>query len=407
MLSMVFGELLQSPAFFLIILLGKYALWWYTPLVIYLLVQVYIRYINTNYISSIPWVLLEMRIPKEISKSPKAMEVIFSQMYQTAPNTLIDKYIKGKTRPWVSLELVSTEGEVHFYIRLEKKYKKMIETGIYSQYPGVEVYEAEDYVYKIPYNLPGSDWNFFGVEYKLSKADAYPIKTYVEYGMDKDPKEEFKIDPLTTVLEFLGSIGPNEHIWMQIPMMAARDRYHKPGTLFGRQSWKDEGAKEVVKLTTAKKDDPYGGVFKLSPGERDKLEALEKSLGKYGFDCGYRALYLAKGDSFEGNNIGRLIGSVKQYGSENLNGFKLARNTSFDYPWQDFMGYRLAKMKREMFQNYCNRAYFYPPANSAVFVLNTEELATIFHFPGLVATTPTLDRINSKRGEPPPNLPIE
>ncbi len=398
----------QHPVFILWVWAWRTILWWYPVVAVYALGYVYMAYIRANWIKNIPWVLLEIKMPKEISKSPQAMEVLFAQMYQTAPNSLIDIYIKGRTRSWFSLEIVSIEGNIHFYIRTEAKFKKLIESGIYSQYPGVEVYEADDYVYKVPYGVPGSDWEIFGVEFKLSKPDAFPIKTYVDYGLDKDPKEEFKIDPLTQVLEFLGSIGQGEQIWLQIPMMAARNRYPKPGTWFGTQSWQDVGKAEIKKLSEAgqKKDDPYGGVFKLTPGEIEKLKAVERSLSKYGFDCGYRGIYLAKGESFDGVNIGRLIGSIKQYGSENLNGFKLNLNTSFDYPWQDFRGIRLAKMKRDIFRNYRRRAYFFPPAKSVPFVLNTEELATIFHFPGLVANTPTLDRISSKRGEPPPNLPV-
>jgi hypothetical protein len=406
---MDFTTFFQNPAFLIWIWAWKTIIWWYPVLAVFLLAKVYMGYTRANFIRNLSWVLLEMKIPKEISKSPKAMEILFAQMHKTDPTSLIDIYIKGATRSWFSLELVSIEGEVHFYIRATKKFKKLIESAIYSQYPGVEVFEVEDYVHKVPYGVPGSDWNFWGTEFKLSKPDAFPIRTYVDYGLDEDPKEEFKIDPLSTVLEFLGSIGPGEQVWFQIPMMAARDRYHKPGTWFGTQGWKDEGKVEVKKISEGGKkspDDPYGGVFKLTPGERERLEALEKSMTKYGFDCGYRGLYLAKGDAFDGTNIGRLINSVKQYGSENLNGFKLSFWTSFDYPWEDFMGWRVAKRKREMFRNYCRRSYFYPPAKSKVFVLNTEELATIFHFPGLTTSTPTLDRISSKRGEPPPNLPI-
>lgn len=406
--GMDFNALINNPAFLIWFWAGKTIIWWYPFLALYLLSYVYMAYIHANYIKAIPWVLLEIKIPKEISKSPQAMEVLFAQMYQTAPNTLTDKYIKGRTRSWFSLELVSIEGDVHFYIRTEAKFKKMIESGIYSQYPGVEVYEAEDYVYKVPYDTPGSDWTMFGVEFKLSKPDAFPIKTYVDYGLDKDPKEEFKIDPLTQVLEFLGSIGRDEQVWIQIPMMAARNRYRKPGTWFGYQGWQEEGKAEVKKISEGgqKKDDPFGGVFKLTPGEIEKLKALERSLSKFGFDCGYRGIYMGKGEAFDGANIGRLINSIKQYGSENLNGFKLNKNTSFDYPWQDFRDIRLNKMKRDMFRDYRRRAYFYPPTKAVPFVLNTEELATIFHFPGLVANTPTLERISSKRGEPPPNLPI-
>jgi len=399
----------NSPVFTLWGWFFKSAVWWYPFLAVWILWITYLSYIRARWIKNLKTVLLEIRMPKEVTKSPKAMEVILSQMYQPTEGHLIEQYIGGRLRSWFSLEMASFAGEIHFYIRAEVKYRGLIESAIYSQYPGVEVVEAEDYTYKVTYGLPDSDWNFFGMEYKLKKPDAYPIKTYVDYGMDKDPKEEFKIDPLTPVLEFLGSIGPGEQLWIQIPIMAARDKFHKPGTMFGTQSWKDVGKTEVKKLLgddKKKEGERSFGAFALSPGEREKLEAVERSLGKYGFEAGLRGFYLAKKDNFVGSNIGRLLNSFGQFGSENLNGFKYNRWTDFDYPWQDLFGYRLAYRKRLMFSNYRRRAYFYPPSTSNVFILNTEEVATLYHFPGLVAGTPTLGRIPSKRGEPPPNLPI-
>lgn len=347
-------------------------------------------------------------MPKEINKSPKAMEVILSQMYQPTEGHLIERYILGRVRSWFSLEIASFGGEVHFFIRAEVKYRGLIESAIYSQYPGVEVIEAEDYTYNVSYGLPDSDWSYFGLEYKLKKADAYPIKTYVDYGLDKDPKEEFKIDPLTPVLEFLGSLGPGEQVWYQIPIMAARKKYRAPGAWFASESWQDQARRLVNTLMKRDKAKDIADFVKLSlsPGERDVVEAIERGIGKYGFEAGLRGFYMAKGDAFVGSNIGRLLNSFGQFGSENLNGFKYARLTTFDYPWQDFGGRRLAYRKKLMFDNYRKRAYFYPPSTSEAFILNTEEIATMFHFPGLVAGTPTLGRIPSKRGEPPPNLPI-
>lgn len=393
----------QNPVFTLWVFAFKTAIWWYPFLAAYLLWYVYLGYIRANWIKNLKWVLLEIKMPKEIMKSPKAMEVVLSQIHQPTEGSLTEQYIQGRVRSWFSLELVSLGGEVHFYVRCEAKYKNLIESQFYSQYPGVEVVQVDDYVYKVPYGLAGSDWDFFGIEFKLSKADAYPIKTYIDYGLDKDPKEEFKIDPLTSQLEFLGSLGPGEQAWFQLGVMAARDRYRKPGTIFGTQSWKDAGKAEVDKIKGEKNE---FGSFALSPGEREKLEAVERSMSKYGFEASYRTLYLAKKDSFVGTNIGRMINSIKQYGSENLNGFKLGVFTSFDYPWQDIGGRRLAYRKRRMFDNYRRRSFFYPPATPPVFILNTEEVATMYHLPGLVANTPTLDRIASKRGEPPPNLPV-
>ena len=47
-------------------------------------------------------------------------------------------------------------------------------------------------------------------------------------------------------------------------------------------------------------------------------------------------------------------------------------------------------------------AYIHPPT----YVLNTEELATLWHFPGQIMRVPSLERIESKEASPPPNLPI-
>jgi len=88
----------------------------------------------------------------------------------------------------------------------------VIESSIYAQYPEVEIYETEDYVHDVPMNAgqPDSDWDLWGATLELTKADPYPIKTYIDYGLDKDPKEEFKNDPLATLIELLGSLKQGE-----------------------------------------------------------------------------------------------------------------------------------------------------------------------------------------------------
>ncbi|MCK5027223.1 MAG: hypothetical protein KAS07_02295, partial [Candidatus Pacebacteria bacterium] len=70
------------------------------------------------------------------------------------------------------------------------------------------------------------------------------------------------------------------------------------------------------------------------------------------------------------------------------------------------MGIRVQGLKQNLFNAYKRREYFYPKGKFKPFVLNSEELATIYHFPGMVAETPTFGRIESRRGEPPTNLPI-
>lgn len=374
--------------------------------------RLYLLYIRSYHLNTLEWTLLEIKAPREIFKSPQAMEVVLMALHQPSEGSLIDKYVNGRLRAWFSLEMVSLGGSVHFYIRTQTKFKNLIESQIYSQYPGIEVHEVDDYTQFVPsYQSATGGWSLWGVEYQLTKPDPYPIKTYVDYGLDKDPKEEFKIDPITPIIEMLGSVGPGEQIWIQIPLMATRERFKKDGTWNGWQDWTEEGKKEIKKIMDKYAKKGAEGELISSEGsvpksERDVIEAISRSITKPGFDCGVRMIYLAPADNYQSYNIARMTSSMKQFSAGGLNGFKPLKTTSFDYPWQDPWQTRVEAMKKKIFEAYRRRAYFFKPFYSKPMVLNTEELATIFHFPGQVAETPTLGRIESKRGEPPVNLPI-
>jgi len=115
---------------------------------------------------------------------------------------------------------------------------------------------------------------------------------------------------------------------------------------------------------------------------------------------------MAKKGNFNPSNIFALLGAFRQYSTNDLNGIEDKRVTSFIYPWQDFFELRENYRRDRMFNAYKQRSYFYAPYKSRPFVLNTEELASIFHLPGAVAETPTFGRIDSRKSEPPTNLPL-
>ena len=170
----------------------------------------WVHYRKHLYISKRESVLLEVRIPREITKSPRAMELVFNNFYLTAgETTVIDRAWKGGTRPWWSFELASFGGEIHFYVWTWKNTRRFAEANIYAQYPGVEIFEVEDYASKFVYDP--KIHMCWGSEYLYDpRGDEYPIKTYVDFELDKDPKEELKIDPLATVFEMLASLKPHE-----------------------------------------------------------------------------------------------------------------------------------------------------------------------------------------------------
>jgi len=388
--------------------MNETALLWLPPVLGVILVRSWIYYVRMQFNLSRQYILLEIKLPKETFKSPVAMEMFLGGINLTSrEGNWYTKYIKGTSRPIFSLEIVSIEGSVRFFIRTEPDFRKLIETQIYAQYPNLEIAEAADYATHVPYGQPGSDWELFGMELAFTKADPYPIKTYPLYGLEGNPKEEFKIDPITPLIEYLGSLGKGEQSWVQIIIRGAKTK-HVSGGIFGMEKdWKEEG-KELVKSMKekayeAKKE---GGFTAPTKGETEAIAAIERSITKPGFDAGIRALYLAKKDSFDKMAISAMSNAFKQFGSADLNGFKPANVTAFDFPWQDFSGKRLAEKKAGIFNAYVARGYFHPPFKGNPMVMNTEELATIFHFPGQVVRTPTFERIESRKSEPPVNLPF-
>jgi len=385
---------------------------WVTFIVGVLLWNMWLTYRRARFIASQNYTLLEIKLPKEIFKSPQSMEFLFNSLYQTfgedkltirwrpwPPKVSSQFYWDGSVRAWFSLELCAMNGKIHFFIWGRSGSKATIEAQLYSQYPGVEINEVPDYT--LPINYDPATMGMWGTEFELTKADPYPIKTYVDYGMDKDPKEEYKIDPLTPLMEFMGELPPGHQVWVQIVITAHKATDKDPAT--GKpmdKKWAKAAEDEIKKiLEKAKPPKPVDGSApvslprSLTKGEGETIAALERSITKRGFDTGIRAIYFAPKDIFNMSNVGGIMGGMSHFNS-GLNGFK--GGPLIDLDWK----------KRRILDAYKNRGYFWNEYRRKTFVLNTEELATIYHFPGGVSSTPAVERIMSKKSEAPANLPL-
>lgn len=410
--------------------------------------DMWVKYVRRLFFAKQKTVLLQIRLPQIIDKSPLSMELFLTTLYQTSgESTWYDRYWLGKTRAWFSLEMVSNGGEVNFFIWTRSAWQKHIETQLYAQFPGIEVHIAEDYAKNIDFNL--ENYNLWGCVFKLTDADPVPIKTYIDYGLDKMAEEEQKTDPITPLLEFLGSLTPGEYAWYQILIRAHKKesavsfnlldpktwaflKFDKKTNsymwnsdfnlldpfswLHRTDKWKEKAGDEIKKIREASLVEyEVAGMKQKMPsvtaGQNDKIAAIERSVSKLGFDCGIRCIYLAEKDKYNGLNISPLNGAFRQFNAMDRNGF--APNGGMTvlkgFPWEDLSGRKTRKIKNTLMEEYATRSYFYPPhdlSEEPMFVLNTEELATIYHFPGQVAQTPTFTRIMSKKGQPPANLPI-
>lgn len=376
----------------------------------------WVSYVRRGWIAKQEKVLLEVKLPQETLKSPLAMELVFTALYQTGgEGTPIDRYWEGKVRPWFSLELVSLGGDVKFFIWTFKSQRNFLEASIYAQYPDVEIHQVNDYVDAMIFNPEIHELD--GAVFQATGPDPLPIKTYVDYGLDKDPDEEFKIDPIAPLIEFLGTLKKGHQAWVQIVVRAHTQEKKifagAPVEIGGSKypdKWKEE-AKELIEkiVKESEVEDSEGNktpnAVKLTQGQKDRIAAIERSISKYAFDAGIRMVYIAPKDVFDKGVGGGLKGVFSQFNATNLNGFRPA-GLGFDYKWQDWKGKKLAGNKIYHFQCYALRSFFHQPFKSKWTVLNTEELATLYHFPGSAVRTPTLKRIPSKRADAPANLPI-
>ncbi len=400
--------------------------------------NLWMHYIRRDFISGIDWVLLEIVPPREVLRSPKAMELFFTNaLYHYSNKAGREWYWQGAVWFWFSLEIASIDGQVHFYIRTPTRLKEFIETQMYAQYPQAQVKEVDDYTLAVPEISEKSGWKFWGCEWSLAKPDAYPIKTYVDFGLDKDPKEEFKVDPISPVIELFGSLKKGEQMWLQIIITPSKKEYKSPEG--AKQDWVNEAETELFRVTepyTARKEKMEQGLLLIRIPDWIKpiIEGISRKMQKTGFDVGMRTCYVAKDEAWDMNNRRNIRMIWRQYANPYLNSFERINSTQADsLGGGGFLGsffllspQTVMILCDRMLKKYRNRSFFhgslrqkilaklpwpfspwiYPAYfKSKIFVLNVEELATIWHFPGQILSVPTLERIESKEASPPTNLP--
>ncbi|OGG71288.1 hypothetical protein A3F27_02110 [Candidatus Kaiserbacteria bacterium RIFCSPHIGHO2_12_FULL_53_13] len=388
---------------------------WLPVVMIVAFYRVWIWYARSLYLSKQHFVLLEIKMPREITKSPRAMETIIASFWMgSQETTFLMRVIQGQVRPWYSLEMASFGGEVHFYIQVWKGYQGVIEANIYSQYPEVELVEVEDYSQKFVFDPKihtcyCTDWR---LEPHRKNIDAYPIKTYIDLELDQDPKEEFKVDPLATVLDFLSSIKPTQQVWIQIVLTAD----WKTGVLVRKDSmWQSmvEHEVEKIRLESATFKEGHATEEQLRIArpratwkQTKQIETMERNLGKHPFDVGTRGIFISTNEDF-GREFWTLRWLWRPFANpQYMSQLRPRRwHNPFDYPWQDFHDFRWDLTTKRFIDAYRRRSFFYTPWETPTNMMTSEVLATIFHPPSRAITSPGLMRIPAKKAEPPPNLP--
>lgn len=369
--------------------------------------------------------LLEIVPPREIEASPKNMEGFFDFLTGTDKGPdIIQQYVQGYINPVFSCEIESRGGEIHFYIRTPKHFREFVESALYAAYPGAQLIEVEDYTWKtVPRVAPNNEWMLWGCDYELQKHDVFPIRTYKKFEEDITGK---MIDPLNGLLEHMSSLPPGQHMWLQYIIMPERPKWinqigpEQVDIFLGRQ--------EQVTGNRLVKDikDVIGGVFtgwskpveyspweegasgeeqpvefRLTPGEKQQLTALEENMAKAFFVVKMRMIVIGKRDGFSKANVSAMNGGTMKQFNDNLHNSLLIEpisKTDSEYLSKDDI---IPMRARKLLERYRDR-----DGTGALFHFSTEELATVFHMPDMSVVSPGVQFVDAQRSNAPSNLPF-
>jgi len=382
------------------------------------------------------WVLLAIDIPPLNVQTPKAVEQMFAHLAGcfNKPN-IHEALYEGYKQRYFSLEIISIEGYIQFLIRTEASLRDLVEAAVYAQYPDAEITEVEDYVNAAPNHYPNDQYNVWIADFGLAEKDAYPIRTYEEFEHSISKDTVLK-DPMGTFLESFTRLGPGEQMWFQIIVEPISN------------DWKEKAIKEIKKYIGEEEEHKHGGFWLfdhvrkefnastnellsqmataggltlageeehkkeeksepnklryMTPGQKTIVEKMENKISKIGFKTKIRAVYLARNEIFSLNKgVRALVGAINQYNIPYCNSL-VPKYGVFLYYF--FKKKRMSWRRALLMQAYKKRKI---KTGGNPFVLNIEELATIWHFPMSHVKTPLVQKASGKTAEPPSALPVE
>lgn len=390
--------------------------------------DVWLNYKQNKWSESHKNVLLAIDIPKGNEQSPKAVENMFSYLGGAhGSQNFYEKWFEGQYQKSFSYEIVSLEGYTQFLIRTPVEFRNLIESSIYSQYPDAEISEVDDYTETVPQKYPDEEWDVFGSEFILQNPWYFPIKTYPEFEHQMGPTETQFKDPMASLMDLCGSLRQGEQFWFQMVVTPtgfdwAKDSQAQLDKILGRKKKSKPGIfirflefigniselifpiwQDIDGKKSDKKDDKRT-MLDLTPLEKRRVEGIHLKSVKMGFQAKIRIIYVAKKEVMnKAKVVNGFVGYIKQFISLDLNSFKPDLKKTMTKTVYFSKDSRLVTKKRKVFKNYINRSNY----GREPFLLNIEELATLWHFPVEAnVKSPLIQKAPGRKADAPSSLPL-
>jgi len=354
------------------------------------------RFSRMRIIKALNTKLFLVTLPKELSKigeqpqkSEKEMiavaEQFLSNLAQIKTKNWWKKLCYGSSSIIFEIAVPHIGEEICFYVATPRKFEEFVKKQIQGFYPTAMVEEIKDY------NIFAPDSKNSGGFLTLSKKYILPFRTY----------QNLETDPLGSITNAMSKIvGDAEGGVIQIVLRPAKTGWNQLGIKIAKSMAKGGGfnaaisgqskisqSKDFLKATKKSEEDKELKTPLLV--DEETIKALKEKAGKPGFEINVRFLTSAKTEEQSEQLLSHIEGSFNQFSSATLNSLK-------------FNKVKKRKLKKLIY-NFSFRLF----DESKKIILNSEEIASIFHFPLPTLETPRIKWLKAKFAPPPANLPQE
>ncbi len=288
----------------------------------------------------------------------------------------------------IAFEIVATKGLIHYYVVVPLVLLDVVKQAVVAAYPAARLEEHEEHnIFSEMGKISGT----IGGELTLKKDFVYPIATF----------EETKRDAMQAILNAFAVVTDGDGAAIQILLRPARESWSKTSLTQAAKIRKEKGlpsgmngllsAKELGEALwkpptpkEAKLEDRQ-----LSTLEQATIDALEEKTRHPGYEVLIRVVASSNTATRSQIILKNLVAAFSLFDSPGKNGFK----------------FTLAKNVESFITSFIFR--FFPPEIRQN-ILNSVELATVFHFPDQ-RNTPTsqLKRQASKQVDGPTHMADE
>ncbi len=308
---------------------------------------------------SLEYVLLQIAVPRENEIKIDAAEQMFASLYSI--------YKSGfwsflKPQPHFSFEIVARQEDIRFYVSVPRKLMDLVEKQIHGAYPGADIKEVEEY------SIFSQNGKVAFAALRLKNANHMPIRVF----------RDLPTDPLSSITSVLAKMREGEGAVIQLLIQPTGSKWRSLGRSYISKTKKDEA-------------NPEKASFKIDP---KSLEAVEQKTGKPGFNAVIRLVVSSATDESAKMHLDNLLTSFGQFSSDHNN------FTKVKFPWF---------MKKLFMLDFIYR--YFPAVNPSFLpqysVLNSDELATVYHLPNKSVETAHIFWLNAKRAPAPSQIPTQ